>query len=239
MDYGLLTRNDYGSVTISSSNKVMVFAERGTFVVSSRYSDREGTGSFEFAKVIKTNEPPQIFLRVVTASYSSLTLYATVVGSPGNWTGFRITSAVTGTVHTYSLEFVSAKFSDTRSTLEFGEEVSDETGSVVFSSSDRVVRYGKFTKEWTKSTGDEVDFYYSNVPIDSDDFISVTSIDRGVSWLINYNRYVGLRIWSGGAPDLRINCNKETAGGNWYWQGTNGTFFSIPICKFPIARYHN
>jgi len=137
------------------------------------------------------------------------------------------------------MEFVITKFADTRSTLEFGEEVSDENGSVVFSSSDRVVRYGKFTKNWTVTPGATVYLYHSGLVIDADDFISVTSIDRGVSWLINYNRYVALRIRTNSAPDLAINCNIQTAGGNWYWQGVNGACFSIPVCKFPIGRYHN
>ncbi len=238
MEYGLLSRNDYGSVTISSSNKVMVFSERGTFTISSSHSDTAGYGSFTFLKPIKSVEPPQVFLRVVSGTYSSLSVYALLQGTPGNWTGCAIQSGA-GAVHSFAMEYVLTKFADVRNTLDFGEEVSDANGNVVFSSSDRVVRYGKFTKNWTKVPGAQVDFYLSGLVIDADDFISITSIDRGVSWLINYNRYVALRIRSNNAPDLQINCNRETAGGNQYWQGTNGTCFSIPVCKFPIDRYHN
>lgn len=60
-DYGFVVENDYGSVSISSVYKVLVFSERGQFRIQLRFTDKPGKGQFNFAKPILTVEPPQIF----------------------------------------------------------------------------------------------------------------------------------------------------------------------------------
>ncbi|QPG62051.1 hypothetical protein HFV04_021350 [Pseudomonas sp. BIGb0427] len=240
-EYGFYASNDFGSVTITSTYKVMVFSERGTFNITSRYTDRPGSGLVTFAKPILTLEPPQVFLRHVSGVHSTLGLYVTMLGSSGGWTGFLITSAVRGgnQLQSYLVEYVACKYADAPSAEMYGRNIWDANGRIVFSSSDRVVRFNKFTKNWTKSQGVNVDEYFSGLTIDADDYISVTSFDRGVEWFAGGARYAGVTIWDFNAPTLTIFCDKQTGGGYSYPYGTDGTSFSIPVCKFPISKYYN
>ncbi|WP_432755574.1 hypothetical protein [Pseudomonas sp. WMBT8] len=239
-DYGFVAVNDHGSVSISSVYKVLVFSERGQFRIQSRYTDKEGKGQFTFAKPIRTVEPPQIFLRTISASHASLGLYTSIEGSSGNWTGFHVTSAVRGgsVLQDYLMEFVSCKYSDQGSSSEYGLEVRDAQNRIMFVSSDRVVRYGKFSKSWTVGRGRFVDIYYSDLTVDADDFISVSSLDRGIMWFANDSKYAGITILEGGVPVLQI-FNQRHYLERFYWQGSDGFCLSIPVCKFPIERYYN
>lgn len=239
-DYGFVAENDYGSVSISSVYKVLVFSERGQFRIQSRYTDKPGKGQFNFAKPILTVEPPQIFLRTITASHDNLGLYISIEGSSGNWTGFHVTSAVRGgsVLQDYLMEFVSCKYSDQQSDAEFGMEVRDGQEQIVYVSSDRVVRFGKFAKKWTVGRGFYVDTYYSDVVIDTSDFICVSSMDRGIMWFANNSQYAGITILDGGVPVLQI-FNQKQYLDRFYWQGSDGFFLGVPVCKFPIERYYN
>lgn len=134
------------------------------------------------------------------------------------------------------MEYVCCKYSDLTVSPLYGIEIKDSANRVSFSSSDRLVRYNKFSKNWTLATSTFMDVYSSNLAIESDDYICVSSMDRGVSWFVNQWMYVGLVIFSGGVQALRIT-NQKTQGDNYY-QGTNGTCFAIPVCKFPISRYY-
>lgn len=246
MDYGLSVTNDYGSVIISSSYKVLVFSERGLFQITSRYSDREGAGEVTFAKPVLTQEPPQVFVRHIKGKHNGLAVYTTLRGSAGNWTGFKVTSAAAGgDLQNHSMEYVTCKYSDKSSTDVYGLEVYDEQVKLAFTSSDRVVKYNKFTRNWRwQQFGGRspLQVFHSDLAIDADDFISISSIDRGVSWYMDGVDYAGLRLLDGGKPVLAMTINAEVDqnqyGGYWY-QGTNGTSFSIPVCKFPIEKYYN
>ena len=246
MDYGLSVTNDYGSVIISSSYKVLVFSERGLFQITSKYSDGEGSGEVTFAKPVLTQEPPQVFVRYINGRHGALALYTTLRGAAGNWTGFKVTSAVAGgsAQQNYSMEHVICKYSDKPSTDVYGLEVYDEQGKIAFTSSDRIVKYNKFTRNWRWQQFNYpslLQVFHSDLAIDADDFISISSIDRGVSWYMDGVDYAGLRLLDGGKPVLAMTINAVTDsyyGGYWY-QGTNGTSFSIPVCKFQIEKYYN
>lgn len=245
MDYGLSVTNDYGSVIISSSYKVLVFSERGLFQITSKYSDREGAGEVTFAKPVLTQEPPQVFVRHIKGRHNGLMVYTTLRGSAGNWTGFKVTSAAAGgDLQNHSMEYVTCKYSDKSSTDVYGLEVYDEQGKIAFTSSDRVVKYNKFTRNWRwQQFGGRspLQVFHSDLAIDADDFISISSIDRGVSWYMDGVDYAGLRLLDGGKPVLAmiINTVPDSYYEGWWYQGTNGTSFSIPVCKFPIGRYYN
>lgn len=241
MSYGLSVTNNGGSVVISSEYKTLVFSQRGEFRITSRYTDREGYGSVTFSKVITTQEPPQVFVRTTRASHSSLTFYTRMLGGAGAWTGFDVFSAASGApLQDHYLQYVACKFSDSRSVDRYGLEIYDETGDIVYTSSDRVVRYGKFTKDWDYSppTGyGVVAVYHSRVAPDPDDFISISSVDRGNAWFCGSVNYAGLRVVSGGVQSVKIVTNKSRV--NTDIQNFPGPSFSIPVCKFPIERYYN
>ncbi|BBP71111.1 hypothetical protein PHLH6_31150 [Pseudomonas sp. Seg1] len=238
-DFGLSVANDYGSVIISSDYKIMVFSERGTFKITSKYTDVEGNGSVMFNKPIRTQEPPQIFVRLVSGVHNDLSIYTGLFGGPGNWTGFLVVSAVRGNpnLQNYTLEYVSCMYSNLKSTSDYGLELFDYQGNTIYTSSDNVVKFSKFSKNWKLTQGDWVDYYDSGLTIDADDFVSISSIDRGVNWFTGHAQYAGLTLLSDGVRMLRINNN--VARGDWYYQGTNNTCLAIPVCKFPASRYLN
>ena len=240
MSYGLSVTNNSGSVVISSEYKVMVFSERGQYRVTSRYTDQPGGGSVVFTKPITTNEAPQVFSRHISGVHPSMSVYITLTGGPGNWTGFNLTSATLGgsTVQNFLMEYVACKFSNMKSSQDYGLQINDYLGNPIFSAADRVVRYGKYTKKWTFTNGTNVIFYNSNLTIDANDFICLSSFDRGVSWVIDRNAFAGLRVLEGGVQVLRMNINTRDLG-NWYYQQEAPTNFAIPVCKFPVERYYN
>ena len=239
MSYGLSVTNDFNSVVISSDYKVLVFAERRLFQITSRYSDREGGAELAFLKPITTVEPPHVFVRYISGRHPGLSLYLTMRGSSGNWTGFKVTSAVAGgsTTQNFAMEFVACKYSDTKSKDNYGLELFGEDGKIVYSSSDRIVRYSRFTKAWKYVNGRYVDEYLSQMAIDPDDFISISSFDFGVAWFTGSSNYAGLKLLTGGVRSLTMNVNKDTTMGFPKYQ--ERTMFSLPICKFPIERYYN
>ncbi|WP_095118692.1 hypothetical protein [Pseudomonas sp. Irchel s3f10] len=238
-DFGLSVTNDYGSILISSDYKIMVFSERGTFKITSQYTNVEGQGSVNFNKPIMTQEPPQVFVRFVSGVHSDLGIFTILLGAPGNWTGFRVVSAVRGNpnLQDYTLEYVSCMYSNLKSTSDYGLELFDYQGNVIYSSSDNVVRFSKFSKSWTLTQGNQVDFYDSGLTIEADDFISISSIDRGVGWFAGHSQYAGITLLSNGVRMLRI--INQIIAGDWYYQGVNNTCLAIPVCKFPASRYFN
>ncbi|WP_367604055.1 hypothetical protein AB1N69_10920 [Pseudomonas asiatica] len=241
-EYGFQAVNDYGSVTISSTYKLMVFSERGLVTITSSYIDRGGQGQASFAKPILTQEAPQIFVRVQSASHGSLGLYCTILGAPGNWTGVRIDTAATGSspLQNFVLEFVVCKFTDAVQNSGYGMNIWDENGFPVFSASDKVVRYSKFAINWTMVTdASTVRTFAPDVSIDADDFICVSAMDRGVNWFTDNAQFAAFNVWANWAPNLYLYCQRVTAGGYWYWQGMNNTQFAVPVCKFPSDRYAN
>lgn len=242
MTYGLSAINSTGNVVISSDNKVLVFSERGQFRIQSRYTDRPGYGAANFAMPILTQEPPQIFLRIIVPSHPSLSLYTTILGGPGKWTGFKVTSGTMGGkyLQNHLMEFVSCKYADQRSSSVYGMEIYDENANVDFSSSDRVVRYSRFTKSWSYSQSvNYFDSWDSGLIMDVDDYLSVSSMDRGMSWFVNHAQYASLHMMTGNERRVRVSVQRSTLGDSINIDNLGVTYFSIPICKFPIDRYYN
>lgn len=241
MSYGLSVVNDAGTIIIDNTYKILVFSERGSFRITSQYTDKPGYGGINFSKPITTVEPPQIFIRRESGVTSTLTVYCRLRGSSGNWTGFTLISGAGGSaLQNHLVEYVACKFSDTVSTDNYGLNMWDESGDPIFSSSDKIVKYGKFTKSWGLDRSRNPYSYTSGLTIDEDDFICISSIDRGVNWMIDQHAFVSLTIISGNARVLKMTGQLSAFGvKDWYWQGTRGTKFTIPVCKFPITRYYN
>lgn len=239
VEYGLTVINDSGSTVINSKRKVLVFSERGSFLITSQFTNRPGLGVYNFLKPVKTLAPPQIFLRTVSANNSSITLYiVTTTGSPGNWTGVGFMSAAGGVdLQRHNMEIVVCKYSDELPKSGYGMIIRDDKGQMLFSSDDRVVRYSRFSKVWTKIAGATVDAYQADVTPSEEEFICLTQMDRGVNWFTRQANYATLQIRRNNAPVMRLQVDYQPFGN--YYQGTNGTCFSIPVCKFPIDRYYN
>ncbi|MCE0849383.1 hypothetical protein LU689_05575 [Pseudomonas asiatica] len=241
-EYGFRAVNDFGSVTISSVYKVLVFSERGTYQVTSQYTDRGGEGAVTFIKPITTQEAPQVFVRVQSASHANLGIYISMVGSPGYWTGFRTFSAAPGIspLQNFTLEYVTCKFADSVQETGYGMNIRDANGVPVFSAQDKIVRYSKFATNWTMTTNTStLRVFTPNVPIESDEFICVSSFDRGINWATGNSQFSAFNIWANWTSNLNTYVQRITSGGYWYWQGTNNTQFTVPVCKFPADRFSN
>lgn len=241
-DYGLKVLNDYGSVTVSSLNKVLVYSQRGQVRVISQFIDQPGYGAITFQKVIDTYEPPQLFVNWESGFHQSLNMYITFTGGPNNWTGFLLTSGVNGTapLQNHLLNWVACVMVSTSAASGYGLNIYDEFGKPTYNSDARVVRYKKFTKSWRQVSGGgngTIDTFFSDVPILASEYIMVTPFERGLNWMAGANRYVTVQIRAGGEPTCRILWQKQV-GSDWYNNGMGGTYFSIPICEFPIDKYY-
>lgn len=239
-DYGLSVVNNSGATVISSDRKILVFSERGSFVIKSRYSDSQGIGIYNFIKPVKTEAPPQIFLRTVSATSTSIILYIVIMyGSAGNWTGVGFTSGAGGTdLQNHNMEIVVCKYSDALPTSQYGMVLRDGNGAILFSAEDRIVRYSRFTKNWLSTSSTFTATYTSDITPSADEFICVSQMDRGVNWYAGRSAYASLQIRLNNAPALNMKVQLQNLG-DLYGQGTNGTCFSIPVCKFPIDKYYN
>ncbi|WP_028941632.1 hypothetical protein [Pseudomonas vranovensis] len=241
-EYGFQAVNDYSTITISSTYKVMVFSERGMVRITSSYTDRGGQGQATFIRPIYTQEAPQLFVRVQSASHGALGLAVTLLGGPGNWTGFQLDSAATGAapLQDFTLEYVSCKFADAVQNSGYGLNIWDANGIPVFNARDKIVRYSKFATSWSMAVDTSISrVFVPNVSIETDDFICVSAMDRGVNWFTDNAQFAGFNIWANWAPYLTLYCQRITALGYWYWQSMNETQFAVPVCKFPAARYTN
>lgn len=240
-EYGLEATNNSNVVTVSNNSRLLVFSERGTVRVRSSHSNTPGYGSVTLAKPIKTTATPEIFVRVSSFNRTSISVYFTFIGAPGNWTGFKITAAAGGTnnLMDHTLEYVACKYSDSPSAEDYGMELYDETGSgeVIFNSTDSPVIFDRFTKRFThQTTSNGVGRYTSGVPIATDDFIGVSGFDRGVVFFGIAN-FAGVELLNASTRVLNVTTNQNPM---YQWQDPSlgeAFNFCMPVCKFPASVY--
>lgn len=242
MSFGFEAKNLNGTVTVSDINKVLVFYQRGIVNITSATTDRPGYGTITFSSPITTPEAPTLFVRYSSGNIASLAVYFTCLGSPGNWTGFRITSGAGGAVlQNHFLEWVACKYINSTGNDPLGMQVFDANGSPVFDTSQKLVKYSKFTKAWSFG-GDE--FFTTWTPlgitIDADDFINISGFDRGIIWFgTSRYSYAGIRLLSGGVRTCQFYVQTNNTGYILQQPSAAGNHFCIPICKFPPAIYTN
>ncbi len=233
--------NDFDSITISDSHRVLVFAERGTFIATSSNSNTPGYATVTFGRPLTTPAVPELFIRLIDANRASVECYFRFLGGPGNWTGFVMTFAASsaGNLMRHTLEYVLCKFSDSPAISDYGMEFYDASGNgaVTFNSDDKIVRFNRFTKQWVfLSAADIVMRYTSGIQMELDEFIGVASFDRGPVFF--RGDYVGLSLMQNNVRTLGMLINYATP--NYSNRGPGGiTYFnfSMPICRFPADRY--
>lgn len=84
--YGFLAINDDGYVQIDAETPRLSVACAGT------YQGTSMTVTVSFPQPITTSEPPCVFIRPSTTTGKELYYAMSILGTAGNWTGFRITS---------------------------------------------------------------------------------------------------------------------------------------------------
>lgn len=244
--FGFEARNGSGSVIVSDHDMPLTYKERGNLVVSNSVVDRPSTAVFNFSSSVTTQTPPTVFLRIISSRDSSVMLYSACVGSPGNWTGVRITVAASGgtVAPRYEFELIICQLKSAATTARFGMAIHDANGAQVFSDADRVVLYSKFTKKWTVSmTGGFPGYgFYTLTPtgitISSDDYIDISSINRGIApQYIWDTMYTSVRVMRSGERVLELVTQDSVGDTRPDSHAYSNINFCMAVCKFPSYRY--
>lgn len=243
MSFGFEAVNNEESVIISSVSRPLIYHYRSQISASNSVVDRPASGTASFP-VVTTQAPPRIFIRVNSTRHSSVSCYVTVNGSPGNWGSFSVFVAAQGggTLPLYVFDFVVCLPSGgswTDVTEGYGMVIYSENGTPIFNHKQRIVKFSKFTKNWTYGKSGLNPSYhtlYSNISIDIDDYIDVTYFNRGVvlQQVVNV-MFVGLVLMSSGTRVLWMQTQATNATDNI--QDVAVSNYSTPICKFPTSRY--
>lgn len=241
--FGFQAINDSGSLTISDNFPNLVFQERGQIVVENgSVVDRPAYGVSYFYSPVTTSAPPNIFVRFNSGRHGSCNIYMSMIGSSGNWSGFSVwASAIGGAVlPRHVLDYVVCKSTDNNTPTGFGLAVYDSSGRPTYKSQDKSVKFTKFTKSWYRSDigGQFVNLFPSGIAIDSDDYIDISSMNRGnVHMPLSRVQYTSLRILSDGVRSLSLVSQNAVSLGVAGPQQVGTTNFCIPICKFPENIY--
>ena len=244
MSFGFSAVNDSDSVMVSDTHQHLVFERRGTLTVSGGTINKQHSAAITFPTAITTTPPPKIFLKVQSSSHASITMYCVLLGSPGNWTGFRIYCAAAGTAPApnYVFQYVVCKFVNSAPSSGFGMVIYDAAGQPVFRHDAKLVKYSKFTKTWTYTRTLSGAWFYtffpSGITITPDDFIDVSSINRGCVIMEVYGiQYTSLRIWRSSAPVLQLVAQANSSQSDP--QYVSSMRFCMAICQFPSDVYYN
>ncbi|MCJ7959162.1 MAG: hypothetical protein MUW57_22130 [Pseudomonas sp.] len=127
MAYGLEFRNNNDVVALDSEFSRLVVLQSG------RYS-----GGATFSPAITTQEPPLVFVR---PDASATFQYATISGSPGNWTGF---SFIGGGVGNYFAAAFKA-----RQVATYGLRLWDGSANLLFDSGTPCAQFTRTITSWT------------------------------------------------------------------------------------------
>lgn len=245
MSFGFEAINNGNSVLISDFQNHLHFSERGVMTVTASRVDVAATGVVTFATNVLTQAPPKIFVRLISSAHSSMNLYTVMIGAPGNWTGFRIYAGAQGggTLPNYQIDWVCCKNFDRDTTQTYGMTIYDANGNTIFTSDKKLVKYSKFTKDWTvQRTFANARYFFTyfptNITIDNDDYIDISSINRGrVNQLVDGLEFTSMVIYSASTRVLRLQTQSVYDQSSPQQMSTRK--FCIPICKFPSSVFYN
>jgi len=237
--FGFQAKNDQDSITISDQFPNLVYSERGQIVVqNTSVVDRPAVGSVTFTNPVTQVAPPSIFVRFNSGRHGSCTIYLQMNGTPGNWTGMTIRAAAIGggTLPRHVLDYVVCRTTNTSPASGYGMAVYDSDGNPTYKSQDVHVKYSKFTKSWVGSvSGFFIVLTPVNISIEEDDYIEVSSMNRGNANMY-LDMYTSLDLLTRGVRECRLITQVSTVGAP-YPMEANSTFFCMPICKFPQSVY--
>ena len=150
MTIGIRIRGAAGNVQIDDTTPIFVVQEQGT-ITPANHAPSAGNmftsrHMVTFAQVVRTQEPPLIFLRFITPYVCMCTF--TVMGGPGNWTGFNVGAGVWGPNHNgidtrpMYCDWFSGIKTPGPSGAKVGIRIRNRvTGAVVFDSGYKIVKF--------------------------------------------------------------------------------------------------
>lgn len=164
MAYGMEFRNGSDVVTLDSEYSRLSILQKG------RYS-----GGATFSPAITTQEPPLVFVRPDATSTFS---YVTILGTPGNWTGFSFLVDGAGS-------FFVAAF-QARAVASYGFRVWGPSANLLIDSGTPCAQFTRTITDWTylgsSSTGQGTtkSSWTATSPLNTGDYMLVNNIGMDV-----------------------------------------------------------
>ncbi len=202
MSYGVQFTNNNDVVTLDSEFSRLVVLQRG------RYQ-----GGASFSAPITSAEPPLVFVRPdATTTFS----YATIAGSPGNWTGFSFLGGGAG-------NFFVAAYSSTP-TATYGIRIWDGSTKLLFDSGTPCAQFTRTISAWTylgsSSTGQGTT---------RSNWTAISPLDTGDFMLINN---IGMDVAGASTRAAKLYCTWDYGSNRllmWVVGVANSTSFFIPV----------
>ena len=136
MTFGVTFTNNSDVVTLDSEFARLVVLDKGTW-------NGSGSGvSVSFSKVVRTAEPPLVFVR---PNQSNTLCFCVVRGTSGAWTGFSFVG-IAG--QATSGKWFSAAF-QSEPTATFGFRIWDENSKLLFDSGTPCAQFTRTITSWT------------------------------------------------------------------------------------------
>lgn len=199
--FGFRARNNDDVIQVSSDRAYMSLHEEGYLAIGSAYDT-----TITFTRPCTTTQPPMIFIRANSGSAGETTTFKCgVVGSAGNWTGFRLINGNTTQIN--YLYWFAAIWAPLTASGDYGMRLRDASGQVCFHSSSQLVKFSRFITHWTYlSGGAGVQTYTSGQTIAADEYALVSQCHTYTAAIYgSVSRHIGLTFDAAGVIKLTVN----------------------------------
>ncbi|MCQ2034470.1 hypothetical protein [Stutzerimonas kunmingensis] len=208
--YGFLAINDSGYVQIDAETPRLSVLSSGT------YQGTSMTVTVAFPQPITTQEPPCVFIRPSTSSGTELYYGMSILGSAGNWTGFRISTR--NVSYLPSGKWFAAVFAPTASAT-YGVRIWNGAAARVYDSGAAPAVVTNVVQSWTyvgSVSGTLAGHYYwrASYEVAADEYV-----------MINPFTLPALSSTSPSASPTSISLNYAQKYAEIYQQGPGGTVF--------------
>lgn len=206
--FGFRARNDGGVIQVSAEHPYLSLHADGSLALGTAYQT-----VINFPTVCTTQQPPLIFVKPTWASQGeNLSFKCGVIGSPGNWTGFRLVNG--NTTQVSSLLWFAAIWAPLTAAGDYGMRIRDANGNICFHSSSQLIKFSRFITSWTfVSWNTFVAELTSTVTLASDEYALVSHCHSySVVSYGSTNLHIGVRISPSGVIGLTLNGNTAAAG---------------------------
>lgn len=208
MAFGFRARNNGGVIQLSAERPYLSLHAEGAVNIGTAYQT-----VITFPTVCTTQQPPLIFVRPAWASQGEdLAFKCGVIGSPGNWTGFRLVNA--NTTQISILDWFAAVWAPLTAAGSYGMRIRDANGNVCFHSSSQLIKFSRFITSWTRvSWTTFIAEFKSNVILAGDEYALVSHCHSySVVSQSSTNLHIGVSLSPTGVVGLVLNSSTSSVG---------------------------